>query len=224
MFSYYGTKKKLAPLYDNPRYSTIIEPFAGAAGYSLHSKNFEKNVVLYDVNPKIAACWDFLIKATPGDIKDLPDLSPGQKVTDFDLSPAEQALIGFCINPGSSTPKITASQRTTWNRYKVSIAENVSKIKHWKIFNASYEDTPNIEATWFIDPPYQTAGKYYFGFNRLDFTRLGAWCKSRQGQVIVCENAGADWLPFRFLTKHQGSIQANVEVIWSNDDPNGDLR
>jgi 16S rRNA G966 N2-methylase RsmD len=75
----------------------------------------------------------------------------------------------------------------------------------------------NVEATWFIDPPYQKAGKYYTGHNKMDFEKLGEWCKSRKGQVIVCENQGADWLPFRFLTEHRGSMQKNTEVIWTND-------
>ena len=216
MFSFYGTKKKLARLYDLPEYPTIIEPFAGAAGYSLYGDNYKKNVVLYDTNPKIAAVWEYLISAEKTDILNLPNIVTGQKVTDFKLTDAQKWLIGFCINTGSSCPKITASKRTAWNSYKTEIAENIHKIKHWKIFNKSYEEIPNQEATWFVDPPYQKAGKYYFGYSKMDFRKLSAWCKNLKGQVIVCENQGADWLPFDFLTKHQGSIKSNIEVVWKN--------
>jgi len=214
VFSYYGTKKKLGRLYPIPEYDTIIEPFAGAAGYSLLYP--EKNVILYDTNPKICAIWEYLINATKENILDLPDISKGDKVTDFNLTKAQQYLIGFCVNPGSSCPKVTASQRTAWNRYKVSIADQVELIKHWKIVNRSYEYIPNQEATWHIDPPYQKAGKYYFGYNEMNYSKLGAWCRERIGQVMVCENKGADYLPFTFLTEHQGSIQKNVEVVWYN--------
>lgn len=51
----------------------------------------------------------------------------------------------------------------------------------------------------------------------MNYEFLGKWCKERQGQVMVCENQGADYLPFRFLTEHMGSIQKNIEVIWTNE-------
>jgi len=47
MFSYYGSKSKLAQHYPTPKYDTIVEPFAGAAGYSLYGDNWKKNVLLY---------------------------------------------------------------------------------------------------------------------------------------------------------------------------------
>jgi len=217
LFSFYGTKKKIAGLYPAPKYDTIIEPFAGAAAYSLHGDNWKKRVILYDIDPKIVAVWDHLIKATKEDILRLPNVVPGDKVTDFDLIDAPRWLIGFCINPGSSCPKITASKRSHWARYREQIANSVDKIKHWTINRETYEEIENLEATWFIDPPYQKAGKYYKGHGKIDFAKLGEWCKSRKGQVIVCENQGADWLPFRFLTEHRGSMQKNTEVIWTNE-------
>ena len=218
MFSYYGTKKRLAKEYPVPKYDILIEPFAGAGAYSLYGDNWKKNVKLYDTNPKIYKTWKYLLNAEKSDILNLPDLKTGDKVTDFDLSEAEKYLIGYCINPGSSNPKITASKRSSWNRYKLNIAENLYKIKHWEVFNTSYETIPNCKATWYIDPPYQKAGKYYFGYKQMDYKYLRNWCIERLGQVIVCENEGADWLPFDFLTKHQGSIQNNTEVIYYQDD------
>jgi hypothetical protein len=50
---------------------------------------------------------------------------------------------------------------------------------------------------------------------RIDYPVLGAWCKDRQGQVIVCEGADADWLPFEPLadvTAYGGKRSA--EVVW----------
>lgn len=214
MFSYYGTKNKLAKLYPEPKYDTIIEPFAGAAAYSLFGDNWKKQVILYDTNPKIFKIWNYLIKVSKEEILSLPDIEIGQKVTDFNLNEAQKYLIGFCLNPGSSCPKITASQRSCWNNYKINIANSLYKIRHWQIFNKSYDEIENQNATHFIDSPYQKAGKYYFGFKKIDFNKLGDWCKSRLGQVIVCENYGADWLPFTFLTEHRGSIKKNIEVIY----------
>jgi site-specific DNA-adenine methylase len=216
MFSYYGSKSKLAPLYERPRYDTVIEPFAGSAAYALDGDNWQKNVILYDSNPKVAAVWDYLIHATEADIAALPDVRPGEKVTDFkQLSQAERWLIGFNINRGSSMPKVTASDRSNGLTYKKYILDNLHKVKHWKVFGTSYETAPNQDATWFIDPPYQKNGKYYYGFNQMDFTALGAWCRERRGQIIVCENEGADWLPFRVLTTFRGSMRSQVEVVWT---------
>jgi hypothetical protein len=214
MFSYYGTKKRLAQLYPAPLHATIIEPFAGAAGYSLLYP--AKNVYLYDTNPKVCAIWRYLIGARRSDILALPDMGEGDKVTTLDLPDAVKWLIGFCINPGSSVPKVTASHRTAWNRYKLHIADQVEKVKHWRVYEQSYEKAPNIEATWHIDPPYQIAGKYYFGYAKMDYARLGLWCKTRLGQVMVCENEGATYLPFRRLTRHRGSINTKTEVVWYN--------
>lgn len=115
----------------------------------------DKKVKLYDTNPKIYLVWKYLIEATKEQILALPDIETGQKVTDFNLSEAEKYLIGFCINPGSSCPKITASKRCKWTKYKENIANTVDKIKHWEIYQDSYENIPNQVATWHIDPPYQ---------------------------------------------------------------------
>jgi site-specific DNA-adenine methylase len=82
-----------------------------------------------------------------------------------------------------------------------------------------YHDIPNQEATWFIDPPYQgNGGKYYkHGNQNFDYNELAEWSKQRQGQVIVCENSEANWLPFRPLKQLQGQRHKTVEVIWEKD-------
>jgi 16S rRNA G966 N2-methylase RsmD len=71
--------------------------------------------------------------------------------------------------------------------------------------------------TWFIDPPYQRAGRHYrFGPDQIDYKELAAWCLSRPGQVIVCENHGADWLPFQSLSevKTTRAGRRSREVVW----------
>jgi site-specific DNA-adenine methylase len=215
MFSYYGSKKRLAPLYAPPEFDTLIEPFAGAAGYSLHGDHWERNVMLFDCNPKIVATWKYLISASKKDILSLPDIQPKQTLTEFkSLSTEERYLIGYHLNPASTRPKLTATQRVCWNQQKLWIAANLYKVRHWQVFQQSYADIPNRKATWFVDPPYQKVGKWYNGFQHMDFRHLGGWCRERQGQAIVCENRGARWLPFRLLVTHKGMVQTNTEVVW----------
>ena len=52
--------------------------------------------------------------------------------------------------------------------------------------------------------------------NDIDYSALADWCHSRKGQVIVCENEGADWLPFERLCEQVGANRAkrSMEVIW----------
>ena len=107
------------------------------------------------------------------------------------------------------------------DRVRTTIASGVVALRHWKVFNCSYSDCPvTAPATWFIDPPYEGAGKHYkFGSEGIDFVALAEWCRSRKGQVIVCENDGAAWLPFRELAsvKTTRAHRRSKEVVWTND-------
>lgn len=216
MFSYYGTKRSLAAKYPAPRYDLIVEPFSGAAAYAM--AYYDRDVLLVDLDPIVVATWDYLIEATPDEIMDLPDLDQGSKVSDFDLSIGARYLMGFAANPGSAQPKITATARCKWNNQKRLIADQVNKIKHWAVVLGGYDSIPNGKATWFIDPPYQKAGTWYRkSADAIDFKHLGSWCQSRYGQTIVCEQDGADWLPFGYFSSLQGSRYKSTEVIWTKE-------
>ena len=216
LWSYYGTKKKLAKYYPEPQFDTIIEPFAGAAQYSLFGNNWQKQVYLVDKYDIIVKVWQYLINATKEDILGLPDLDVGQNVDDFTtLSNEEKWLIGFCINPASACPKKTSTKRGRWNANKINIAENIYKIKHWKVKCDEFKNIKNISATWFIDPPYKYGGIYYrMNKKNIDYNDLAEWCKSRNGQIIVCENTKADWLDFKPLAELKGQLHTTMEAIW----------
>lgn len=100
------------------------------------------------------------------------------------------------------------------------IARQVNFIRHWKIEQKSYDEIEPVHGTWYIDPPYQLAGKYYRKSSRdIDYGHLGKWCLERSGQIIVCENAGADWLDFQpFLliraTNKKEKVARSDEVIF----------
>lgn len=220
MFSYYGTKKKLASNYPSPKFDTIIEPFAGAAMYSLFGDNWKKNVILCDKYDKIFITWDFLIKANTNDILNLPDLKEGLNLdTISSLSDGEKALLGFFANPSSAVPKKTVTKRgeTAWNRHKKYLIDNIHKVNHWKIYNQSYTEIDNINATWFCDPPYFSGGKYYHSSccsKQINYSELAEWCLSRKGEIIVCENSSATWLPFKPLVELNGQLHKTMEVIY----------
>jgi len=215
MFSYYGSKSKVVDLYPSPKFGKIIEPFAGSARYSL--KYFDREVVLVDKYPVIVDLWKWLQQASEADIMSLPNLENGQSLDNYDLPKEAKYLIGFCINGGSAQPKKTVKDFSNWNEQKRVIAKSLYKIKHWVIRLGSHDEIENTEATWFIDPPYQFGGEWYVKNNKsINFDDLGKWCQSRSGQVIVCENTKANWLPFYAMREMSGAYTKTTEAIWSN--------
>jgi hypothetical protein len=226
-FSFFGSKWRVANYYPQPAHNTIIEPFAGSAGYSLRYP--EHQIHLYDADPIICGVWDYLIHVSAEEILSLP--LHFDHVDELGVSPEAKHLIGFWLNKGTVQP---AKSPSKWMRENKSwqpgvywgesirerIATQVGSIRHWKISQSLYTNIPNQPAVWFVDPPYEVAGKAY-RFHNLDYPELGAWCRSRSGQVVVCENAGADWLPFvpfRTIKGLEGKRggKKSVEVVWEN--------
>lgn len=220
---YFGAKWRLAPRYPPPRFNTVVEPFAGSAGYSLLYP--QRSIHLCDASQVIAGIWEYLVQASEEDILGLPD------VPDDTLSQAQKDLIGFWYGKASVAPRKTLSPwaekypSSTWWGPKIRqrIASQLQQIRHWRVQCSSYEKLPDVEATWFIDPPYQHHGsRYPCGSKSIDYQRLSQWCRSRRGQVIVCEGSGADWLPFTPLTEGKrptgkSSGLGPGEVVWTNE-------
>jgi hypothetical protein len=230
-FTYYGGKWRVAKRYPAPQHERVVEPFAGAAGYSV--RHYAHRILLVDADPVIVGVWDYLIRTPAAEIMRLP-LWPGPDATIDDLHVCREArdLIGFCLNKGTTRPSKSPSawmrsgahDNEFWGEaYRARIARQVEYIRHWRIIHASYDAVPEVEATYFIDPPYQGAGKHYVYSSRaLDYERLGEWCRSRPGQVIVCEGPGATWLPFRPHLQAKANESAtggkvSHEYIWTND-------
>lgn len=223
-FCYYGGKWRVARRYPAPAHDLIIEPFAGAAGYALRYP--EHQVVLMDRDPVIAQLWRYLIHAPEKEIRALP-LEVEDTAT-LDVCEGAKHLIGFWLNKGRQpcrTPGawMRKGEHATsfWGpEIRERIASQVGAIRHWKILNGSFEELPDFEATWFVDPPYHASGRLY-RYAEIDYAELGAWCRSRKGQVMVCEQEGAKWLPFRpfgvfkaLESMHGKNI--STEVIWEN--------
>lgn len=204
--------------YPPPKYKRIIEPFAGSARYSL--KYFDHDILLVDKYEVIVKVWHYLQNTTERDIMKLPILKAGYKINKDDFDCIEQFwLMGFIIHQGSSTPGLTTTSRAQDRMKKQirNISKQLYKIKHWKIELGCYKDISNEEATWFIDPPYQFGGEHYKVSNKkIDYTHLASWCRERLGQVIVCENTKAGWLPFKPMVKMYGSMFFTTEALWSN--------
>lgn len=227
-FSYYGGKWRAAPHYPAPTEAVIIEPFAGSAGYAV--RHADRQVMLFDLDEKIIGTWQYLIKVSADEIRRLPLIGPTDNVNDLAVPQEARWLIGWWLNKGMTAPCNIPSRwmreplpgrlETYWGAgVRERIARQVEHIRHWQVFHASYVDAPDVRATWFVDPPYSgTPGRRYT-HSEVDYTALGAWCRARSGQVIVCENVGADWLPFvPFMVAKasagKGRAGASKEAIW----------
>ena len=227
-FPYYGSKWNIARHYPKPAHDLVIEPFAGAAGYATFYDC--PRVHLVDADPIIAGVWSYLIRVSSSEILALPEIPEvGDGVDNYDLPQEAKWLIGFWLNRGSASPKKTRtaySARTDkaqliWGaRAKERIASQIGSIRGWTVTCGSYADSTNVEATWYIDPPYIEKGKYYRK-SFAEFDDLGRWCRSRRGMVIVCEGTGASWLPFRPLGEFKTSLGRAAEALFLQGEPLG---
>lgn len=221
-FAYYGAKHGLARRYPPPTYAHIVEPFAGAAGYACCWATPAHQVTLIDKDPRIVALWHEY-----------------QQMSGGDLSLIErQVFQARCTHPFIAGMAGSASLRAALDGRDVAVTprmiENVGAVfrrlrrvlplaRHWTILNDDWSAAEDSRATWFIDPPYEpidsVAGSLY-RHSDIDYAALGAWCRARRGQVIVCEQAPASWLPFRPLIGQGRSRGSNrgasrrVEVVW----------
>ena len=230
-FKYFGSKWSRIDEYPAPLHDAIIEPFAGAAGYA--TRYHDRRVILCDSSPRIVGIWQYLISASPHELRTLPDIGPGQTVDDFAIPQEAKWLIGFWLAPQTSRPMKRACSwmlkghrpGSYWGQtVRDILARQVDMIRHWKVVLGSYQHIENRRATWFVDPPYQLTrlDSYH---TRPNFSDLAQWCTSRHGQTIVCEQAEASWLPFQPManvrTRHSRTRGATgkprqTEAIWVN--------
>lgn len=226
-FKYFGSKWRVAPKYPAPVHTKLIEPFAGSAGYATRYPSLD--VTLCDLDPTICGVWDYLIKVKPSELMALPDLKKGESTLDLVLPTEAKDLIGFWFMSGAASPGRTPS---TWvlggthptcfwgDTIRRRLASQVHHIRHWRVRNCSYSDlVPSQVATWFVDPPYVHHGKHYRKSSKdMNFASLADWCRALQGQAMVCEGAGADWLPFEPITivPARANKAASIEYVWVN--------
>lgn len=215
-FYYYGRKKRIADKYPASRFDTIIEPFAGSASYSCRPDNRAKTVLLFDRDPVVVEAWEWLLGLDPERLDELPELNAG----DMAYEPVQIMHMAskrwWTYRKATTTPLMAGNYRKSKRYWR----EILPTITHWQVQQADYRDIPNMEATWFIDPPYPgpPGDGYRYGSKLLDYDELAEWCMSRQGQVIVCSAGDDSWLPFVPLAE-LGSFgtKKSVEGIWTND-------
>jgi len=226
-FSYYGAKYTGAKHYGAPRSDLVIEPFAGSACYS--TRWAPRHAHLYDVSLDVCDLWAFLIGCSERDIQNIPDYFES-----FDqvasLSRGANLLVRFWISKGRAEPSGTLSpwyhQYANTNDCRVwgpavkrRIMSQKPNITRWSIDCMSWDSIPDQDAHWHVDPPYNNSAGSRYPQSDVDYTALSEWCQNLQGNVDVCENVGATWMPFEPLYnvvtsrgRRTGSVSS--EAVW----------
>ncbi len=207
LFKWFGSKWLSSKTLPKPEYETIIEPFAGGAGYSLRYASHK--VTLCETDPHLKVLWRWLIAgATEDEIRQIPiNVPEGTDIRSLGLSKGAETLlktwqrtnnVGDCwtISPWGNKP----GQWTANTRARV--AAEFGEVAHWCLSESGGLDllSSKREATWFIDPPYQY--NYQYRSLPVDYTRLAALVRDNAGQRVVCEalcaktSARPTWLPF----------------------------
>lgn len=209
MFYYFGRKWKLAKEYPTPKYPLIIEPFAGSMGFSLYHK--PERALGIEADPNVFEMWDRITKLTVEEILNYPEPAVGDRVFDRWLLMASISHGTADTESWKWTPRMTRNLKSQKN----FAAKNLGYVQeHVEYRLDTYLNAPDIEATWFIDPPYQMKIKGYKRIG-LDYKELADFVMSRKGQIIVCEQLGADWLPFNELIEIKGTNnKKTMEVLW----------
>lgn len=223
-FPYFGSKWNIAKYYPTPKHTSIVEPFGGSAGYSLLYP--EKDVIVIEKNPKIYAIWEYLKTASKEEILGLPTEIP-EKVSTLNIPEGAKNLLAmWTVKQYPTVPPLDIRWKwflcgkynsSFWDQNKKErIARQIDYIRHWHFICGDYTQAKDTEATWFIDPPYSVQGKRYPFQHKI--SDLKAFVFTRKGQVIVCEDESATWLPFRFLTTVRGfGNKQSKECVYIRD-------
>ena len=187
------------------------------------------HAILLEKDRRVYDTWQRLLAMEPDEVLALPIPVVGERTSDFLF------MTAACSNRIARTQEMTVTPRMpiVIERMLRQIAAVLPHIKgRVEVIKGDYTKAPNIDATWFVDPPYHVNGRaqsrgmgYAEGCDSfaLDYDVLGRWCRARRGQVIACEQDGASWLPFEHMRSARNSIgNTTTEVAWTRPSPSSE--
>jgi site-specific DNA-adenine methylase len=229
-FAYYGAKARVARYYPKPKHNTIIEPFAGSAAYSMFHIHNAKQIILIEKDEAVVNLWHRLQNMTSDELDKLDEELNKERTTEPLIAGLGGGTSLHATLSGKSR-QLTPWMKTKWPQKKNVIKRALPYLHKIEVHCGDYTEAPRIEATYFIDPPYQLnivnpnrglqdqAGNgYRHGSQHINYQQLAKWCEQLPGQTIVCEQKPANWLPFEpFRANNNINLQKRTEVIWTNE-------
>lgn len=224
-FAYYGAKHGLASKYPRPRHRVIVEPFAGSAAYSVHHAANIDHAILIDADARLVELWHEIQGMTEADVDLIGKQLEQARFTHPLLAAMAGSTTMLAVLAGKDRA-VTPRMLKDWPCVRSRIIRALPHVKTWDVTHGTYADALNVEATWFIDPPYMQQGTmagagYAYSDESINFDHLARWSRSRNGFVMVCEQSPAAWLPFHpFASQANGAGTGTVarqEVIWRSD-------
>lgn len=209
MFYYFGRKARLAPLYPAPEHPLVIEPFAGSMAYTFHYR--PAAALGIDANSDLVRVWKEVVGMTPEEILAYPEPALGERVCDR-WSMLAAGSHGTAVASSYLWTERMSRDLRKQKRLAARLRDYADVAIEYR--HGNFDFAPAVEATWFIDPPYQKVGRGYGG-ERLDYAALAEFVMTRRGLVVVCEQMGADWLPFAPLAEIKGTTnKRTTEVVF----------
>jgi hypothetical protein len=206
LFKWFGSKWLSSKTLPKPNHTSIVEPYAGGAGYSL--RHSERKVIIWDEDPNLQVLWPWLIQASRADILGIPiEIEEGTDIRTLGLTVGQQMLLKHWQRTNNCGDCWTISPwgNGQWTaNTRARIAFEVGAIQHWRFESPNW----NCErTTYFLDPPYLYNYRYRTGMPEFDFSKMveNVHSVSRSSQIIVCEaicpktNRIPDYLPFTFF-------------------------
>jgi hypothetical protein len=239
MFTYFGAKHRLAAFYPGPLHSTVVEPFAGSAAYAMHHARNPavERILLIEKDARVVETWRRVLSMSVDDLRTYRVPAAGEETTDFLVMTAATSNAVARCRKMTVTPRQVRAMGMMLRRMAGVLEAAKAKVE---VVEGDYRKAPDIEASWFIDPPYspspragtRTSRPQGAGYAKgcdsasLDYSKLAEWARSRTGQTIVCESHGAAWLPFEPLRRSADSMGRPMrEVCWATpEQPRAEIK
>ena len=131
----------------------------------MHADHWQNRVILVDNDARVIQLWRWLIdSATEYDMRSLPDYTKGDLI-EGDGPLADLVRLSAPSENWKGKGVITSRMERDWNGYRNRVIASLPKIRHWEVAEGDYTESPDIKATWFVDPPYSKVG-YGYGDTR----------------------------------------------------------
>jgi hypothetical protein len=183
----------------------VIEPFAGSMAYTLtHRPRFAIGV---ELDEQVVKLWNRVCGMSRAELETFPPPVVGERTKDLWVYGSAVSAWNLDVSYRTVTPFMI-------NRFeeqrRMALRHHDYATRSVLYAPGDYREAPDVECTWFIDPPYRGVPQSY-RHTDLDYDELAAWCSTRQGQVIICEGPDGDWLPFAKHRQWQGVPTYGVE-------------